>query len=519
MVVYYRMKTMSNSETQTLTKEALKSSFWVMMFTVLVSPLGYVVRIIFSRSLTTEEYGLFYAVLAFFSFFSTYKDFGFGKACTYYVAKYTEAKKKVFAWNSFVYAFSIEVFSAIIIAVLVTFISSFIAQHFFKNDLAIKILPLFSLYFIFESINISFKNLFVALKKIKYFSISQPIRLIITFILTSLLFLTNNSSLINLVVVWVISYFVSASLYLYFLKKEEKTVVERIEWNFQLFSRLKLYALPNFFGSVIQQINSYTDVLFLTLILGVESVGVYNIIYPIVLMPSMVLSPLTRVFFPIISSLNAKKEGSVKIEHFVQLIFKLIPLIFLYFSTFVFVFAQSSIATLFSYKWVEIARVPLMILVITYPLTIIVSYLGFVIEGMDLVREKVKVSSKIAVFSLLVTPLFLYLFNIIGLIIAGTIVQFCFILSFVKILRKQITIHIPYKLYAKYFMFFILCFSFVKVSGFWPKTLPTFILSGMIYTCIFIIYTYKIRVIDSIIIQTMKELFGNKLEVLKIRFK
>ena len=69
------------------TKKALVNAGKVFAISIVAGFFGYIVRIFFARNLTVEEFGLFYATIAFLGFFSFFKGLGLDTALAFFIPK------------------------------------------------------------------------------------------------------------------------------------------------------------------------------------------------------------------------------------------------------------------------------------------------------------------------------------------------------------------------------------------------------------------------------------------------
>ena len=53
------------NHSESLAEKFIRKGFWLYLFSFLVGPLGYVVKIILSHDLSVEEIGLLYGILSF----------------------------------------------------------------------------------------------------------------------------------------------------------------------------------------------------------------------------------------------------------------------------------------------------------------------------------------------------------------------------------------------------------------------------------------------------------------------
>ncbi len=143
---------MKQQNGKSITEQIVSGSIIVILITVLSSPLGYGIRIILSRALSIEEFGLVYAVLGLVAFFASYSDFGFGKAASYFIPKFLLQNQQKEAWLSFLYGFLSSVILAVILGAVFIIGREQFAVAYFKTPSAVAIIPLFAVFLLFECI-------------------------------------------------------------------------------------------------------------------------------------------------------------------------------------------------------------------------------------------------------------------------------------------------------------------------------------------------------------------------------
>ncbi|MDO8610907.1 MAG: oligosaccharide flippase family protein, partial [bacterium] len=99
-----------------LTQRIFKGSAIVLFFAILSSPIGYLLRIFYSQTLSIENFGLLYAVLALFTTLATYNDLGFGYSTSYFIPKYFKKKYYQKCWLLYKYDQFIEVGTSVLIS-------------------------------------------------------------------------------------------------------------------------------------------------------------------------------------------------------------------------------------------------------------------------------------------------------------------------------------------------------------------------------------------------------------------
>ena len=64
----------------------------VFFFTFMAAPVSYLIRILYARTLTVEEYGAFYAILALLGLIIVFKDIGLNPALVHFLPKFIKKK-------------------------------------------------------------------------------------------------------------------------------------------------------------------------------------------------------------------------------------------------------------------------------------------------------------------------------------------------------------------------------------------------------------------------------------------
>ena len=75
------------------TKKALVNVGKVFAISVAAGFFGYLVRILFARNLTVEEFGLFYAIVSFLSIFVIFITLGLDRALIFFIPKFSAESK------------------------------------------------------------------------------------------------------------------------------------------------------------------------------------------------------------------------------------------------------------------------------------------------------------------------------------------------------------------------------------------------------------------------------------------
>ena len=73
---------------ETLAEKFIKKGFWLYLFTFLIAPIGYIIKVTLSRDLSPYDFGMFYGIISFIILLSAINDLGCTDSLNYFLPKY-----------------------------------------------------------------------------------------------------------------------------------------------------------------------------------------------------------------------------------------------------------------------------------------------------------------------------------------------------------------------------------------------------------------------------------------------
>ena len=144
------------NHSESLAEKFIRKGFWLYLFSFLIGPLGYVVKIILSADLTVEEIGLLYGILSLISLLAVYHDLGLTESLNFFLPKCIVQKD----WTRFkslvVYSLIAQIVTSTLIVLVLFFSSGYLAEHYFRSEEAVGVIQVFCLFFL--GINIHSMN-------------------------------------------------------------------------------------------------------------------------------------------------------------------------------------------------------------------------------------------------------------------------------------------------------------------------------------------------------------------------
>lgn len=484
---------MSNS--YSLKEKVVKGSVIVLILTLLGSICAYLIRILLSHTLSIENYGLFYATFGLFSAATVYTDLGFGYSIVYFLPKYLKIKNYLKAWNIYVYGLTISLAMAAVISIILIIIAPFLAKNYLKVPGSEILIYIFCAYLIAFTIINSLVQVYSGMQKEKYYSSITAFRWFLTLFFSILFILFGFSDIVFYAISWVLGHTFTASAFLFLLfYKHSFLTKNKLVWEGKIFKLMFSFALPSISETFVSSIIVLTVTFFLTLFKGVREVGIYNIIYPLALIPVILLAPINTLLLPLVSHLMEGEKD--KMRYLIEKILTIIPFIGLYFALFIIIFPSPVVGLIFGQKWLGLVEIPLTILSLGTIAILMNGILGAITSGIGKIREKLKVTTITAIISIILGVFFIWYYGVLGAAIITSLTMLLMNILFVKIIKTIILFQIPYLFYLKLLIFSSVIYTLIKVTEINPKSWFEFIGFGIIYTIIFIIFGYIIKIYD-----------------------
>lgn len=484
---------MSNSDS--LQEKVIKGSLLVIVLSLLGSVFAYIIRVLYSRILSIEDYGLFYAVFGFFSIISTHTDLGFGEAISYFAPKYLKFKKYNKLWNTFIYGQLIQVTVAILISGILIILAPILSLKYFKVVGSETLIYILCAFLIINSILNSLSQIFTGLQRPKYFASINVFRSAFVLFFSYVFLILGFHTPIFYALAWVLGYFITTLIFLYLLCDKYFILTKNnLSWQKNTFNTMYKYAVPAFATTLVYSLLVSSDIFFLTLLRGIKEVAVYNIVLPIVSISIALLSPLNSIIFPLVSHLcEGERE---KLSILINKIYQVVPFVGVYFALFIILFPSSIVGLIFGQKWLGFTQIPLSFLALGYIAYLFSIILGIITLGTGQVNQRLKILIFMAVLSICLHAVLIYKYGILGAVITNSLIAILLCLIFTKVIRSVVIFKIPTWLYIKLLFLSFFTFFIIRVSGFTPHNWSEFILSGVAYTSIFAYLGFLFKIYD-----------------------
>lgn len=295
----------------TLSEKFLKKWFWLYLFSFIIAPIGYIIKIIISWELSVSEVWILYGVISLITIVSAYNDFGMSESINHFVPKYVTQKRFDKVKSILIYAFTAQMLTGVSIALIFFFWADFIAENYFKSPEASGVLKVFAFYFLGINIFQILGTFFSSIQNTFAFKVIDFFRMWLIMLVTLYIFFWDLSSLIYYSYAWIIGLYLGIIIAIvifyktYFNKYFAK---EKLIWSKNLLKEIFTYWFLVFLWSQASVILSQIDMQMVIYMLGTQDWWYYTNYLSIISISFMVIGPIFSLLFPIFSEMHSKWE-------------------------------------------------------------------------------------------------------------------------------------------------------------------------------------------------------------------
>ena len=418
-------------------KRALKGAATVFFVSVFAAILGYIIRLLFARQLTVEEFGLIYAILTFVSLINSVGNVGLGQSLVKFIPQFIAKKKEKDIKSSIKSVALIQLIISIIIAIILIFISKFLAIHYFHNQLASNILILIAVGYIFSSIISVISASFQGFQKMFLFSSVNLTRMLFILIISIVLFIFNFgifSPAFAYMIYPAIQIFIFYPILIKKVFPKFTKIKARIKKD--ITKKLFSFGLPIMFSNLGNIILGYTDIIMLTYFSGLKQVGLYSVGLPTARILLYFSTAIATVFFPMTSELWIKKDIK-RLKSGIENINKYLLIIILPLCLAMFIFPKEIILLLFGANYIS-AYIILKILVFGIIFFSFATVNFSILNGIGKPRDVTKTIYTAAIFNLIFNFIFIPKYGFVGAATTTLISYFIMFFLSLYFIRKNI---------------------------------------------------------------------------------
>ncbi|MBI2647625.1 flippase [Candidatus Woesearchaeota archaeon] len=289
------------------TKKALLSAVIIFVTSIVGAFFGYIVRVFFARNLTIEEFGLFYAVIAFLGLLGFLRSLGFDRVLITFIPKFKAKSDFQNIKNSILYSSIVLLITNLAIIILIFIFADFLGINYFHDSFASAVLKLMAISFFIDSFTYIVKFSFQGFQSMGFFSSIDVVRMMII-LLTSYVGFKLGYGLISPAIAYIITPVTLLLIYTPILIRKivPNFLKVKSNWNYLLFKSMSTYSFHLILMSTIGTAFRYTDSVLLTYFRGLHEVAIYNAILPTALLMWYFPMAINNVIWPMASEFWSK---------------------------------------------------------------------------------------------------------------------------------------------------------------------------------------------------------------------
>ena len=375
-----------------LTEKFIKKWFWLYLFSFIIAPIWYIVKIIIAGELSVSEVGVLYGIISLITLFSAYNDLWLTDSINYFVPKFVQEKRFDKVKSILVYIFIAQLITGISIASFFFFWADYISSHYFESPLAANSLKIFAFFFLGINVFQVISTFFMAVQNTFYNKLIELFRMVFILLSTFFIFFFDLGSLTNYSYTWIIGLYIGIIFALFLFIKRYFTPYfkkEKIIWSSKLFIEIFKYSLSIFLGIQASVILSQMDIQLILALLGTEKAWYYTTYLSIIGIPFLLIGPIFGFLYPLFSELESKKEYD-KIRLVKSIFQKNFIAVSIALSIFFFFFAKQIVFILFGEKFLpswEILQFSILFLSFNF----LLQFNFNIMAGIGKVQDRVKI--------------------------------------------------------------------------------------------------------------------------------
>jgi len=455
---------------ETLSHKLISKWFRAYIFVVFTAPLGYLLRLLASNTLSVYDVWIFYSVLSLFGLLACYNDLWLTESMLYFLPKYWLEWKEWQIKNVIWLSFFMQLITWIIIFLLLFFNSERLAIHHFHSPDASNIIKTMSFFFlwsnllqvcaaIFGSFQDTFNSWFVEFS-----------RLFSTLIFSVLFRLWASFNIGLFALSWIIWISVSIFVWLIQIRRKYKHLIKlpRNHIDKKLVTEQFKYAFWVFLTANVWSLLWNVDQQLVVNRLWAESSWYFTNMLSLLMIFTTVVGPLLWLAFPVTTELTTRKEIN-KFKQMESIMYAWLAILWII-MWWIFLILWQEISVLFFW---EKFRFSWELLQIIWPFLIFncLSWLNFgLLAWLWKIKQRFTILLTSLSVNVILNILVLFIFNldlhaVISVLALSRIVQFLWWLIYI---RKEYPFSFDWKLFFKnVLIIWILCliFRWIKNSS------------------------------------------------------
>ncbi|MBE6493509.1 MAG: flippase [Methanosphaera stadtmanae] len=498
-----------------MANKVLKGSFILVIGNLLFRLGGYINRLLMSRMLGPEGYGLYGLTLPFQGIFQILSAGGLPPAISKYVAEYNAKDEEQVTRQIIITATKFMILMAILLSIILLFSSDFIANTIFHKPLVVWPLRAVSIITPFSVIVGAMRGAFQGFYKNEYTvynRLAEQVGIIVFACIFVYCGLYAMGAVLGTAVGFIISAITAVILYKKYIDplfKNTETLNLSTREELKLLWMLIKFAIPVAITALSEMAIYDVSTLVIGVFMLATDVGYYNAADPIARIPLIISLSVSTVLLPATAEAYSLKNQQLLEEYVVDClrysILTVLPL-----SLLIAIFSKPTLIILFGSTYIPSSGV-LSILVIGMSFYSIYMICSSILQGTGKPRLPMYILLIGTLINIIFNALFVKEIGILGASIATTLTTAILMIVIMYFVIKHTKISIPWR---NIIQIIISNLAIVFIGIFIPKTIIGLIIGSIIGIIVYLIVLILLRVLTKKDVLFFAEFF-NKIKFLK----
>ncbi|HLF54667.1 MAG TPA: flippase [Candidatus Nanoarchaeia archaeon] len=421
-------------------KKALFGVGYVFVFSLFGMFAAYLFRLLVARNLSTEQFGLFYAVFSLVTSIHLFRDPGLKYALIKFIPEFVvkgayEKINKMVSMTFFTWTVVAVLFSAVTI-----FFAKFLSDVYFKSGDAFWLIVVLSVAFVLI-LDYVISYAFQGFQKMAFFSSVDALRSLLLLAVAFIGFSFSPGVLVPAFAYLIVPVILSIVYFPILKFKVFKGFALFSPFDSHLLRKMVYFGLPVTITGISYSLFQQSGVLILTYFDSLSEVALLNIALPTSALIINLASSILYVIFPLSSELWAlgyKKH----LEEGINLLYRYSFMAIIPVSLVMFSFSELLINLFFGEKYAG-ASLALMVLSIGSIFWVISNINFSFLAGIGRSKEPLKIMMAIGLFGILLNFALIPFFGLMGAVWSIVIGYFLALVFSLVMLKKYVEVHMP----------------------------------------------------------------------------
>lgn len=295
----------------TLAEKFLKKWIWLYVFSFIIAPIWYIIKITVSWDLRVDEIWIIYWVISLMVLLSSFNDLWMAESLNKFVPEFITEKKYDKVKSILAYAILAQFITWGLIFLFFYFWADFIWNYYFKETKSIEIIKLFSFFFLWTTFLHVINVFFQAVQDTFLNKLTEFFRLIFILSFTWYMYFSDLWNMFNYSLSWVLwlYFWIIIAIWLFYKRYYLNYLKDvKIIFSKELFLKIFKYALIAFLWSQAWSILSQIDMQMIIYMLWNTDAWYYTNYLSLIWIPFIIIGPIFWFLFPVFSEMVAKQE-------------------------------------------------------------------------------------------------------------------------------------------------------------------------------------------------------------------